>query len=290
MGLIRNARRRKSKFLGDLKWERHKLSDWYYTFLSTKTREYDTRFGYKLRTRGYIANRLMVSSEFETTELAILKQLIHASDVFIDIGANIGYYTCLACSLGKKTLAFEPQPQNLACLLENLLINGWQERAEVFAMGLADRPGVLTLYGASGPSASLLKGWAGYSNRFRQKIPVNTLDNILSQRFGDEGLTIKIDVEGAEYDVLMGAVKTLRRKRKPSWFLEICLSEFHPGSVNRRFEETFRLFLENGYNAYVANDSRTPVSMDDVRRWTGDGSTQTHDFNYFFVPPDSGHA
>ena len=64
----------------------------------------------------------MADSSFETTEMNILKELIEKSDVFIDVGANIGYYTCLACSLGKKVLAFEPQQQNLACLIDNIHI------------------------------------------------------------------------------------------------------------------------------------------------------------------------
>jgi FkbM family methyltransferase len=47
------------------------------------------------------------------------------SDVFIDRGANIGLYTCLAQSLGKRTVSFEPQPINLEFLFTNLTNNGW---------------------------------------------------------------------------------------------------------------------------------------------------------------------
>ncbi len=284
MGIIKDIRKKKRKLITKYKWEKHKLSDWYHTYISTKTSEYETSLGFKLRTRGYIANKLMADSCFETTEINILKQLIEKSDVFIDVGANIGYYTCLACSLGKRVLAFEPQQQNLACLIDNIHINNWTGLAEVFPVGLGETPGILTLFGASGPSASLLDGWAGYSNKYKKMIPINTMDNILSGRYPESTLTVKIDVEGAEYNVLKGAVNTLNRAIKPMWFLEICLDEFHPGACNTNFEDTFKLFFDSGYQAYIADEAKTPVSLDDIRNWVRNGSTGHSEFNYFFLP------
>jgi len=267
-----------------MKWEKHKLSDWYHTYISIKTKEYNTSLGFKLITRGYIANKLMVESKFETTEIHILKRLIENSDVFVDIGANIGHYTCLACSLGKKVLAFEPQTQNLSCLLANIKTNDFSSLAEVFPVGLGEVPGILTLYGASGPSASLIDGWAGYSNKFKKIIPINTLDTILSGRYPDNAMAIKIDVEGAEFHVLKGAINTLKRKVKPTWFLEICLDQFHPDALNEHFLETFQLFFDSGYYAYIADKEKTPVSLEDVRNWVENRTTGHSEFNYFFVP------
>lgn len=265
-------------------WEKHKISDWYHTYISKKIYEYQTVFGYRLRTRGYIANKLMVNSVFEMAEMNILKSLIEKSDVFVDVGANIGYYTCMACSLGKQVVAFEPQQHNLSCLLDNVFINKWKNLVEIYPIGLGEKADILNLYGASGPSASLLSGWAGYSNKFKKQIPINSLDNILSDRFNDKKLIIKIDVEGAEYNVLKGAIITLKRACKPTWFLEICLKEFHPNGINQNFEETFKLFFENGYEAHVADDTRRVVNAEEVRAWFESGTTDSPVFNYYFVP------
>lgn len=120
-------------------------------------------------------------------------------------------------------IATEPQQQNLQCLFQNLTANGWEDKAEVFPLALSERPKLLTLYGASGTSASLIKNWAGYSSRFKKIVPVSTLDNILAGRFSGERLFIKMDVEGAEYHVLKEAVATLRLAPKPTWSLEIGL-------------------------------------------------------------------
>lgn len=128
--------------------------------------------------RNYIANRMMINGTFETEEVELIQKNLSATDVFVDVGANIGLYTCIARSFEKYVVAIEPQPQNLECLYANLSNNNWQN-TEVFPVGLSNSPGLLTLYGASGPSASLVRGWAGYSERFKKVIPVNTMDNLL---------------------------------------------------------------------------------------------------------------
>ena len=66
----------------------------------------------------------------------------------------------------------------------------------MFPVALSDAPGVLTLYGASGPSASLIPNWAGYSARTQTMVPVSTLDRVLAGRFGGRRLFVKMDVEG----------------------------------------------------------------------------------------------
>jgi FkbM family methyltransferase len=226
---------------------------------------------------------MMLQGTFETDEATIIKSHIKEADVFIDVGANIGCYTCLAKSLSKHVVAFEPQAQNLECLYAALDKNGWSD-IEIFPLGLSHSPGLLTLYGASGPSASLVKGWAGYSERFKRVIPVNTMDNLIGNRFAGKKLFIKIDVEGAEYDVLKGAIKILTMSPRPTWFIEICLSEFHPGKLNLNYADTFNLFWEHGYEVRLANKENQLITNADIRKWIADKKTNTGEFNYLFIP------
>ena len=270
-------------YIDKLRWNNHVLSDLCNTYFFRTKKEYKTPFGFSLVSRNYRANRLMLNGTFELEELEIIKKQILTADVFIDVGANIGYYSCLAQKLSKHVVAFEPQIQNLECLYTSLEINGWSD-FEIFPVGLSDTPGLVTLYGASGPSASLIKGWAGYSERFKKAIPVNTMDNVLNDRFVGKKLFIKIDVEGAEYNVLKGAVKILNMVPKPTWFIEICLSEFHPGSGNPNFAETFNLFIQNGYEIRIADEDTTLITETDIKRWVTDGNTNINNFNYLFIP------
>jgi FkbM family methyltransferase len=266
-----------------LQWQKHIWSDWFNTYIFKKTILFDTPFGFKMSTRNYIANRMMIEGIFEMEEVELIKRTLSNADVFVDIGANIGLYTCIARSLGKYAVAVEPQPQNLDCLYSNLNNNNWQD-TEVFPLGLSNKPGLLTLYGASGPSASLVSGWAGYSSQFKRIIPVNTLDTLLDHRFKGKKLFIKIDVEGAEYNVLLGALKTFNMSPRPTWFIEICLSEFHPGEMNPDYEATFNLFWQRGYEARMANKEFTLVTPDDIRSWVDKKCSVNNNFNYLFIP------
>ena len=264
-------------------WRLYLFKDWWGTKVWKKTSEVMTPLGFKLRSGFHPAYELMRTGRFEVEETAHLCRLLADADCFVDIGANLGYYTCLALSRGRPVIAFEPQQQNLQCLLQNLCSNGWHEGAEVIPVALGAKPGLLTLYGASGPSASLVKDWAGYSPRHQQLVPVSTLDNIVGGRLPDRRLLIKIDVEGAEYQVLCGAHATLARTPKPVWLLEICLHEFHPQGANPDYLNTFDLFWSNGYQAFTATGNPTPVTRADVERWLDRKFCDSGTFNYLFV-------
>jgi FkbM family methyltransferase len=266
-----------------LRWKLHIFKDFWGTKVWTRTTEVVTPLGFKLISGLHPAYELMRTGKFEVEETQIIIKLLPKVDIFVDIGANLGYYTCLALLNNKPVISFEPQQQNLECLFKNLAINGWTDNVEVFPLALSEKPGLLTLYGASGPSASLIKNWASYSSSFKKVVPVSTLDTVLANRFSSEQLFIKIDVEGAEYQVLKGAITILQLITKPIWLLEVCLEEFHPEGKNPDFENIFHLFFENGYLAFTATKKPMQVSANDVASWVKSNHTDSGTFNYIFV-------
>ena len=267
-------------------WQLHLFKDWWGTRVWERTTEVITPLGFKFVSGFHPAYQLMREGKFEIEETAIINRFLSQIDVFVDVGANLGYYTCLASKHGKHVIAFEPQQQNLRSLTNNLIVNGYQELVEVFPLALSEKSGLLTLYGASGPSASLVKGWAGYSSNYRQTIPVSTLDNVLGGRFLDKQLFVKIDVEGAEYQVLRGGQDTLSRDQKPVWLLEVCLREFDPSGLNPHYKETFELFWDYGYQAYTATEPTQLVTRQDISDWIDKESSGYRTFNYIFVGAD----
>ncbi len=272
-----------SEIRGVLLWQKHILSDFMNTYDFKSKITALTPFGFKLVTRTYSDNRLMLKGTYESDKLDIIKNHMATADVFVDVGANVGYYTCLALSLGKYVVAVEPQRQNLECLYANLSNNGWTD-AEVFPLGVSSKPGVLTLYGASGLCTSLVKGWAGYSGRFKQIIPVNTMDNILGQRFEGKKLFIKIDVEGAEFDVLSGAEKTITMFPHPTWLIEVSPSLFHPGGSNPHYAATFDFFWQHDYEVHLANKENRLFTSADIKKWQEANILSTAEYNYLFIP------
>lgn len=223
----------------------------------------------------------MVSGEFEQDETALLSELLKTAEVFVDVGANIGLYACLAATRGVRTVAIEPLPENLAYLTTNLALNGVAD-VELFPLGVADKPGVLRLYGGD-TGASLVPGWAGVSAAFHTTIAISTLDILLGARFAGKRVVVKIDVEGAEADALTGAAGLLAQSPAPAWLVEICMTEHHPSGRNPRFAETFERFWSLGYLAQVADGSRRPVERADVERWERAGAQDFGTHNFLFT-------
>jgi FkbM family methyltransferase len=266
-----------------LKWRWHVFIDWWGTKVWTRKKVVQVPLGFKLQSGLHPAYAQMRNGTFEIEETAVIRAALQQVDIFVDIGANLGYYSCFARQTGVYVVAFEPQPQNLSCLTNNLSINGWTNQFEIFPLALSDGPGIMRLYGASGPSASLVKGWAGYSIKTFQDIPVNTLDNVLSDRFADKRLLVKIDVEGAEYQVLRGALRTLAQNIKPIWLVEICFDEFHPQGINPDFKAIFDLFDLHGYKAYTASSVPEVVTMASITSSLNEQKSQSGTFNYVFA-------
>lgn len=235
-----------------------------------------TSYGFKIA-----GNAAMQIGAFEPEETKLLQYYfsIDAPDVFVDVGANIGYYTCLARSLGKHTIAIEPLTQNLNYLYLNLSENGWND-VEVYPVALGEQPGIATLYGSS-TGASLIRGWAGASPLVRQIVPISTLDILLGIRLARKKLIIKVDIEGAEYAMLKGAIRTLTTVPRPTWLIEIGLSEHQPSGLNPNYTNTFKLFWQNGYEARTADQENRIVLPKDVERWVRIGSCD-YGSNYIF--------
>ena len=223
----------------------------------------------------------MQTGQFEPLETALVESTLPAVDVLINVGANVGYYCCLALSAGKQVIAFEPMPSNLQLLMRNISANGWQDSIEIFPMALSSRIGIIDIYGG-GTGASLLKGWAGQSEEDVTRVPVSTLDLTLGRRFEGQRCLILIDVEGAELDVLQGARRLLQATPRPIWLVEIAVSEHQPAgiSVNPNLLKTFELFQEYGYSAYTVDAAPRMVRVSEVQEVVASGrdSLRTHNF------------
>lgn len=229
-------------------------------------------------------HKLMLDGSFELDEAEVFLTQLDACDVFVDVGANIGYYTCMARSRGKQVIALEPMPFNLRFLFSNLQLNGWEEQVEVFPLGAGAGPGFAELYSGSSTGASLVKGWAFSTGVIHRTIAINSLDNLFADRFAGRKVFVKIDIEGAEHAALRGATKLMSQTPAPVFAVEITLDQFYPGSKNPHFADSFKLFFDLGYRACIAQPPMTPVTQADVEAWfSGQKSTQL--YNFLFVKP-----
>jgi FkbM family methyltransferase len=125
--------------------------------------------------------------------------MIRPNGVAWDVGANVGLYTMIAARIAGRVVAIEPLPENVAYLAKHLSLNGISN-VDLIQAAVCDRSGVTTFN--AGPNRC-----TGRIGRGQMKVRTITLDS-LPTPWPD---VIKIDVEGAEYNVLQGAETCLSR-------------------------------------------------------------------------------
>jgi FkbM family methyltransferase len=166
---------------------------------------------------------------YEKPETRFFLQAIRPGAMFLDIGANVGYYSALALArIGPsgRVIAVEPDPEAFEYLQRTVAANG-ADRATLINQGLADKPGTLRLY--RNPSN---RG----DNRFYPndlasgylEVEVARADDVLAGLGIGRVDLIKMDVQGFEGQVLAGLERTIRNS--PGL---VMLSEFWPWGLGQ---------------------------------------------------------
>jgi FkbM family methyltransferase len=175
----------------------------------------------------------MFLGTYEPEQTALFCRQIRPGDVVFDIGANAGYYTLLAARLAGprgKVIACEPDPRIAAFL-----------RAHVAANRLTNVAAVQSAVGAECGTAHFSRGRGTGTGRMSDSgeltVRVRTLDE-LADEYAAFPTHLKIDVEGAELDVLRGGREVLSRAR-PTIFLSTHGPQVH--------EACCRILQEHGY-------------------------------------------
>jgi FkbM family methyltransferase len=150
-----------------------------------------------------INKRIALYGDYEPYITTHLREFLTPGRIFVDIGANIGYYSLLAASKGAVVHAFEPHGRNVWLLNKNAQDNGFD--VNIVPCALADCERLMIYAPLSGNGQiSALSGDVPFEGQ--EVIRTVTLDRALD---GIRPDIVKIDVEGAEGLVLKGAQKTL---------------------------------------------------------------------------------
>jgi FkbM family methyltransferase len=230
--------------------------------------------------------RSMMDGTFEAEETVTIRSLLQEIDLFVNVGANIGYYCCHACQLNVPVIAFEPIPLNRTALSRNLAANGWTERVDLRALAVSDRPGTATIYG-SRLGASLIPGWAGSPEHYSTIVTLSTLDAEIAPQTAGRRVLIVVDIEGAEWRMLQGAAQVLSQSPKPIWIIEVAVAENQPAgtSINPHLMATFEMFWAQGYEARMADRSQRLITPDEVRAVVTTGRDTLGAHNFLFRDP-----
>ncbi|PYU96020.1 MAG: hypothetical protein DMG25_02915 [Acidobacteria bacterium] len=150
----------------------------------------------------------------EVSEAQVLERSTREGDVFVDVGANVGFYTALArrwVGLSGTVVAFEPNPNCVQLLRQSF---GTDPNVLIIPSALGKEKGTGQLcVPYHGDRATLGKRPSKSARVY--EVAVDTLDDFLRQRHLPSPSVVKIDCEGMEYLVLQGMEGVLKTPRPP---------------------------------------------------------------------------
>lgn len=178
--------------------------------------------------------------------------------VFYDIGANVGGYTVWASRRrGAKVYAFEPEALNYALLNRNMALNSVAGRA--YCVALSDAEAISSLHLSSvdeGGSCHTFRESVGPDLKMRRPGPEQGCLGVTLDAFVERGNLpapdhIKLDVDGLEHKVIMGAEKTLRSGHVKSLLVE----------VNQNLTEHMEMVEALGAMGFVFDQAQVEASV-----------------------------
>lgn len=162
--------------------------------------------------------------EHEHGMVQTLEKFLKPCDTFVDLGANEGYFTVIGarlCGAEGRVLAIEPQHRLLPVIEQNLKLNGLSH-VEVLNAAISDQRGTATLH----LTASTNSGGSGFHRHSKYKLPTQeigtlTLEEALDAQKLEQVDLMKVDIEGFEYEALLGSTKVFEQHRVKALALEL---------------------------------------------------------------------
>lgn len=150
---------------------------------------------------------------------ALLRQHLREGDIFVDVGANIGYFTLLAaaCVVPKGHVhSFEPNPRTFEVLRRNVALNRFSQ-VTLNDLALSNQAGTLQLYIGPEYIDSGLASMRQTSQSLSETVVCQsiTLDEYVANKGIGKIRAVKLDIEGAELLALQGSCSLLDSPNKP---------------------------------------------------------------------------
>ena len=203
----------------------------------------------------FMYDHLSRYGHYERDVESILSELITKETTFIDVGANIGYFTILFSKLARTVYAFEPVPAAFERLSRNIALNNLTN-VRAFQSAVSKEKTRLRIF-----ESKISDGHDSIVRRFEHDrsilVDAVTLDETVDPSV--RNVVIKVDVEGSEMDVLLGALGLMRSGKVSAVVLEWARG-IYPDITNLR--ERFALYsalgsvevLVDGLGSYVVRD------------------------------------
>lgn len=223
---------------------------------------------------------LSTADGYEPHEFAmvnILCSYLEKDSVFLDVGANLGWYTLNVCKQYPlwKGYAFEPIPETFIRLQRNVEINQLKN-CKLYQAGLSNENKIVSFYyDVEASGASSMADLREAESTVKVGCQVNRMDDFVETERLDRIDFIKCDVEGSELFVFQGGIRSIKRY-KPVIFSEMLRKwsakfNYHPNDMIYLLEDA-------GYQCFVLAENNK------LKRF-GYVDENTVETNYFFLCP-----
>jgi FkbM family methyltransferase len=195
----------------------------------------------------------------EAADMAFVLHALRPGDSFLDVGANVGTYTILASGVVQaRTLALEPIPATFERLLRNLRLNDLLSRVDARCLAVGATEGSVRFTAGRDTTNRAVSLLPASSQEPTVEVPLTSLDQLV-QEAGATPLVWKVDVEGYEPEVLLGAASALQQPH-----LRAVLLEADTPALQRTMEQAGF----GRYNYHIFSRTLSPA--------TGPGSSGGH--------------
>ncbi len=205
---------------------------------------------FRCEARDSVAREVCYTGWYEPQETQLASRILRTGDVFVDVGANWGYFTLAASHWvghSGRVVAFEPEPRLFGLLRTNLALNAL-DRVEPHCVAVADRSRSLTFTAFEAASGNWGQSHVTSGTGADFETEAVALDDMLDDRGIAHVQLTKIDVEGSEAAVLAGMRRGLLGGR-----YRYVLLECHPALLAQRGhdeEDTLRALAEARYRLW----------------------------------------
>ncbi len=184
---------------------------------------------------------------FNRSEGGLISEIeLKPNETFVDIGANVGSYTLQVAAKypDNKIISIEAHPSEFNALKRNVIDVNNLKNVSLVNMGVFSKKDELVLYEQG--------IWTAASSAFIKsekhiRIQCETLDNIIQKLENNQKLIIKMDIEGSEYDALLGGIKTLENCKK------IMIEVHYTNLLTREenLEQIKKILISNNFNLKI---------------------------------------
>jgi FkbM family methyltransferase len=227
----------------------------------------ETRDGARFQVRVNTSDRFIVWEIWKARVYDDARLPIGVGDVVIDIGAHIGAFAVRAARLAHRgqVYAYEASSNNYALLTKNRQLNGL-ENLHVTNRAVSNRHGMLPFYTVAGNGA--LGSLVQTMNDSREQVQAMPFTDIIAEHGIERVDLLKVDVEGAEYDILLNGPDDMLAK------VQRVVLEYHEfRGEERSHRDLVQLLRAHGFHVVVERGLAS--LMDWFGAWFGGNIVKT---------------